>query len=116
MSITEAVNHPSHYNSGKIEVIDFIDDQKLNFARGSAIKYICRAGKKLNEIEDLRKAVWYLEHEIKILTDELTGKIYTIPGVDSSKETKEHPGYIIAEVPLRGEYVITEEHERGERD
>ena len=40
------VENPSHYNSGKIEVIDFIEDQNLNFNLGNAVKYISRAGKK----------------------------------------------------------------------
>lgn len=40
------VSHPSHYNSGKFEVIEIIEDQKLSFHLGNAIKYICRAGKK----------------------------------------------------------------------
>ena len=64
--MVDNVNHPSHYTSGKIEVIDFIDDQKLNYERGNAIKYIARAGKKdpNKEIEDLEKAVWYLNREI----------------------------------------------------
>lgn len=42
----EMVNHPSHYNDGKIEVIDFIEDKHLNFHRGNAVKYIARDGKK----------------------------------------------------------------------
>lgn len=64
----EKVNHPTHYNSGKIEVIDFIEDQKLGFSLGNCIKYICRAGKKTsNPIEDLNKAKWYLEREIQRL-------------------------------------------------
>lgn len=60
------VNHPSHYTTGKIEVIDFIEDKELNYHRGNAIKYIVRAGKKdpNKEIEDLQKAVWYLKREI----------------------------------------------------
>jgi hypothetical protein len=67
-----SVNHPSHYNKGKIEVIDFIADQKLNFARGNAVKYVCRAGSKdpEKEIQDLEKAIWYIEHEIKMLKGE----------------------------------------------
>ncbi len=62
----DAIN-PSHYKQGKIEVIDFIEDQKLNFSKGSAIKYICRAGKKdpVKEIEDLKKAEWYIKREIE---------------------------------------------------
>ena len=60
------VNHPSHYTTGKIEVIDFIEDKELNYHRGNAIKYIVRADKKdpSKEIEDLQKAVWYLNREI----------------------------------------------------
>ncbi len=63
------VNHPSHYTDGSIEVLDFIEDKRLNFHRGNAIKYICRAGKKSKEteIEDLQKAVFYLNREIKNL-------------------------------------------------
>lgn len=58
----ENVNHPSHYNTGKIEVIDFIEDQKLSFHLGNAVKYICRAGRKdpAKVLEDLEKAVWYI--------------------------------------------------------
>lgn len=65
----EMINHPSHYNDGKIEVIDFIEDKHLNFHRGNAVKYIARAGKKdkSKEVEDLKKAQWYIEREIKKL-------------------------------------------------
>lgn len=63
----DTVNHPSHYTDGKIEVIDFIEDKGLNFHRGNAVKYISRAGKKnpAKEVEDLKKAVWYLNREIQ---------------------------------------------------
>lgn len=62
----DAVEHPQHYTDGKIEVIEFIQDKHLNFCRGNAIKYICRAGKKdkNKEIEDLEKAIQYLKFEI----------------------------------------------------
>lgn len=65
----EKVDHPSHYNKGKIEVIDAIEDWELNFSRGNAIKYVARAGlkDKETEIEDLQKALWYIEREIKRL-------------------------------------------------
>lgn len=59
-----AVEHPHHYNVGKIEAIDFIDDQGLNFSLGNVIKYVVRADHKGNPIEDLEKALWYLKHEI----------------------------------------------------
>ena len=67
--LIEHVKNPSHYNSGKIEVIDFIEDQKLGFCLGNVIKYVSRAGKKDSSktIEDLEKAKWYLEREIKNL-------------------------------------------------
>lgn len=64
------VNHPSHYTSGKIEVIDFIEDQKLDMHTGNAVNYIARAGKKdpAKEVEDLEKAIWYLKRKISKLT------------------------------------------------
>lgn len=70
--INDVVNHPSHYTSGKIEVMDFIEDKQLNFARGNVIKYVSRAGKKdpNKELEDLKKAMWYLNREIERLSKE----------------------------------------------
>ena len=58
--------NPAHYTRGNIEVWDFIRDQGLNYFRGNAIKYICRAGFKSphTEIEDLKKAIHYLENEL----------------------------------------------------
>lgn len=68
----DAVNHPAHYTSGSIEVIDFIEDQKLSYHLGNATKYICRAGKKdpCKTVEDLQKAVWYLNRYIGLLRRE----------------------------------------------
>lgn len=67
--IDDPVNHPSHYTDGKIEVIDFIEDKKLNFNLGNVIKYVSRAGKKdtSKTIQDLKKAQWYLNREISTL-------------------------------------------------
>ena len=69
--MADAVNHPTHYNIGRIEVIDAIEAWGFGegFNRGNAIKYIARAGKKdpETEIEDLRKARWYINEEIKRL-------------------------------------------------
>lgn len=66
----ETINHPSHYTDGKIEVIDFIEDKRLDFHKGNAVKYIARAGKKngADEATDLGKAVWYLNREIQRIT------------------------------------------------
>lgn len=63
------VNHPTHYNSGKIEVIEALEDWGLNFHRANAVKYIARAGKKdpSKECEDLEKAIWYLRRNIELI-------------------------------------------------
>lgn len=68
----KSVNHPTHYNSGKIEVIDFIEDQKLGFHLGNAVKYISRAGKKdpAKVKEDLEKAIWYIQRYIEKIQEE----------------------------------------------
>lgn len=75
----DPVTHPSHYTSGKIEVIDFITDQKLDFCLGNVVKYVSRAGKKAEQgktnlekqIEDLKKAEFYLNYKIKELLYQL---------------------------------------------
>ena len=71
MEQNDNVNHPSHYTSGNIEVIDFIEDQKLDYHLGNAVKYISRAGKKdpAKIVEDLQKAVWYINRKINLLTN-----------------------------------------------
>ena len=70
------VNHPAHYTFGQIEVIDFIEDKKLGFHLGNAVKYISRAGRKNPDktIEDLQKAAWYLNRQIARLERELDGQ------------------------------------------
>ena len=68
----DEVNHPKHYTDGRIEVIEYIEDKNLGFCLGNAIKYISRAGKKdpNKELEDLKKAMWYLNREIERLSKE----------------------------------------------
>lgn len=63
----DPVNRPAHYTDGKIEVIEFIEDKKLGFHLGNAIKYISRAGKKdvLKTKEDLEKAIFYINRHIQ---------------------------------------------------
>jgi len=65
--VKEKVNHPDHYNSGKYEVMDVIDDAGFTegFCLGNALKYILRAKHKENYIEDIKKAQWYLEYIIQ---------------------------------------------------
>ena len=65
-SNTDLVNHPSHYRSGGIETIDFIESKDLNYRLGNVVKYISRAGKKDSDpVQDLEKAAWYLKREIE---------------------------------------------------
>ena len=65
------INHPDYYNSDGFEAIDFIDAHGLNFKLGNVIKYVTRAGKKDGEdtLTALKKARWYLDHEIRMLED-----------------------------------------------
>lgn len=73
--MSDSVSHPSHYTYGKIECVDFILDKNLDFSLGNAIKYIVRAGHKSDAIlstqekaiEDLEKAIKYIEFEIEHL-------------------------------------------------
>ena len=70
----EQVNHPSHYGGvdNPYEAIKVIDAWNLDFCLGNVVKYISRAGKKGNNSaeQDLKKALWYLEHEIESMKGE----------------------------------------------
>ena len=61
----DMVNHPQHYSAHGIEPIDYIESHDLNFNLGNVIKYVSRAPFKGTELQDLKKAKWYLEREIK---------------------------------------------------
>jgi hypothetical protein len=63
---SEAVNHPAHYGGEQnpYEAIKVIEAWGLGFCLGNALKYISRAERKGNALEDLEKARWYLDHEI----------------------------------------------------
>jgi hypothetical protein len=67
----EMVNHPNHYGGkdNQYEAIKVIDAWELDFCLGNTVKYISRAGKKNTdkELEDLKKALWYLQHKIETL-------------------------------------------------
>lgn len=59
-----------HYEAtGDYDVIDFVQDYKLNFNKGNVVKYIARAGKKDDELQDLLKAKDYIEREIQYVRD-----------------------------------------------
>jgi len=64
----DPINSPAHYAEGRsYEPIDVIEDWELNYNLGNACKYISRAGRKQNQLEDLKKARWYIDREIQSL-------------------------------------------------
>jgi hypothetical protein len=66
----DVVNHPKHYTSHPSGVECITVTEHMNFNRGNAVKYIWRAGDKGDELEDLRKARWYVDREIARLERE----------------------------------------------
>lgn len=66
----DIINHPPHYRQGKFEVIDIIEDQKLGYHDGNAVKYILRHRHKGKPVEDLKKAIWYLNRLIQKIEQE----------------------------------------------
>ena len=77
--MTEKISSVDHYKGQA--VMDIIDLFELNFSRGSAVKYILRAGlkeeegytKEEKEIEDLEKVIWYIAHEVELLKGKING-------------------------------------------
>lgn len=61
--VNDVINHPAHYTDGKFETIEAIEAWRPGYHLGNAVKYISRAGKKSKdtELEDLRKARWYIK-------------------------------------------------------
>lgn len=100
--MSDMINHPSHYTDGNIEVIDYIEDKKLGYHLGNAVKYISRAGKKdpEKEIEDLQKAEWYLHRYIQKLQEQKEIRKAEIKAADNGITFREelmssvvrHPG------------------------
>ena len=68
----QMVEHPNHYGGKEntYEAIKVIESWDLGFCLGNAVKYISRAGKKNNKLEDLEKASWYINREINKLKNE----------------------------------------------
>jgi hypothetical protein len=63
--MSDLVNHPPHYNQhpSGVECIDIVEHFSFNV--GNAIKYLWRAGLKFDELEDLKKAAWYINRELE---------------------------------------------------
>lgn len=70
----DMVNHPNHYKGNRFEVIDIIEDFQLDFCLGNAIKYVLRCEKKENQIQDLNKAIWYINRKINQLKESTDAK------------------------------------------
>lgn len=72
--VPDPVSHPAHYTAYPVEVIQLTEH--MNFCRGNAVKYVARAGlkDKSKEVEDLEKAVWYLNREIQRLKETPNGR------------------------------------------
>ena len=65
--MSDEINHPAHYVEGRTyEPIDVIEDWRLGFHLGCALKYISRAGRKGERLKDLEKARWYIDRAIKV--------------------------------------------------
>lgn len=67
--MNDAVFKPAHYNQGRIEVIEFLEDQNFDFHIANAVKYLSRAGKKdaSKTVEDYQKAIWYINRRIELI-------------------------------------------------
>lgn len=66
--MNDIINHPSHYAEGrKYEPIDVIEDWGLDYHLGTVVKYVSRAGRKDDELQDLKKCRWFLDRKIRNL-------------------------------------------------
>ena len=75
-AMSDPVHNPPHYKSGGIEAIDVIEAFELNFRLANVVKYVLRAGRKGDALEDLEKAAWYLDREIdKLETQAEAGEV-----------------------------------------
>ena len=64
MEKADLINRPPHYTYGRHEVIDVIEGWGLGYHLGNAVKYIARCNHKGSKVEDLKKAIWFLEREL----------------------------------------------------
>tara|TARA_R100000458_G_C8040538_1_gene92082 strand:- start:139 stop:420 length:282 start_codon:yes stop_codon:yes gene_type:complete len=78
---------PNHYKRGTIQPWDFIRDQGLNYHLGNVIKYVCRAGYKDDAIDDLKKAIHYLENEVEHRTGTRVQECVFSTELTSTKES-----------------------------
>jgi len=65
--MSDSVNHPPHYTSHPSGIECIQVTEHMDFCIGNAVKYLWRAGKKQDDIEDLEKAIWYIQRKIHLL-------------------------------------------------
>ena len=80
---------PQYYRRGSIQPWDFVRDQELNFHLGNVIKYVCRAGHKFDDIDDLEKAIHYLKNEVEFRTSQRVSDLLQCEKL----EDLEYPNY-----------------------
>lgn len=102
----DPVNHPPHYTSSRIEVLDAIEEWDLTYGVGNVVKYCARAGKKTDDkLQDLCKAKFYLDREIeKLQRDRLEGRSF------KAKDT------VVMSDGRGGTYEMTESHSKNLRE
>ncbi len=79
------IKGPDHYKRGDIQPWDFIRDQGLNYHLGNVVKYVCRAGYKYDDIEDLEKAIHYLENEVEHRTSQRVQECISATSIEDSQ-------------------------------
>lgn len=104
------VEHPPHYNTGKIEVWDAIVDWQLDFLLGNVVKYVARAGHKGPEIEDLKKAREYLNKKIALLEGEPETVLDAV--FEEVQEPRDNVKFVGPFVGKRVESPLEEKHGR----
>lgn len=106
--MNDNIKHPSHYVEGrKFEPKDVIRDWDLNFNLGNAVKYLARAGRKADLVEDLKKAQQYIQFELDAIEAESEKAIKPhCANLEKVRETLENSkampkmGVIELEVPV----------------
>ena len=85
MAETTNESGPKYYRRGSVQVWDFIRDQELNFHLGNVIKYVTRAGHKFDDIDDLEKAIHYLQNEVEFRTSKRVQELVQCEGLQESQ-------------------------------
>ena len=88
MAETTNESGPKYYRRGSIQVWDFIRDQELNFHLGNVIKYVTRAGHKFDDIDDLEKAIHYLQNEVEFRTSKRVQELVQCDGLEDAQLTE----------------------------